>query len=156
LKWAPGLKLATRGGTASRGAQRLHHGFVIAQVALAFVLLSGAGLLGVSLKRALETPVGFSVDHLLTGRIAFPWSGYTNQPLRMAFVERLLRYCYVRSLIPTPDNWFGCPSGDPIGRVDRFHIQISPIGGISNRFLKDLEFTLGTILPSPARASLSG
>jgi predicted permease len=90
LKLASGLKLATRGGTAGRGAQKLQHGFVIAQVALAFVLLSGSGLLGVSLKRALEAPVGFSADHLVAGRIAFPWSGYTNQPLRMAFVDRLL------------------------------------------------------------------
>src|SRR5438093_7744214 len=48
-----------------------------------------------------------------------------------------------------------CERG-PIGRVDRFHIQISSIGGISNRFLKDLAFAVGTILHSPAQASLSG
>jgi len=90
VKLAPGLKLATRSGTASRGAQRLQHGFVVAQVALAFVLLSGAGLLGISLKRALETPVGFNAANVLSGRIAFPWSGYTNQALRVAFVDRLL------------------------------------------------------------------
>ncbi len=90
VKLAPGLKLATRSGTASRGAQRLHHGFVVAQVALAFVLLAGAGLLGLSLKRVLETPVGFSTAHVVSGRIAFPWSGYTNQALRLAFVDRLV------------------------------------------------------------------
>ena len=67
-----------------------------------------------------------------------------------------MRSCCVHSLIPTPGNWFGCPSGDPIGRVDRFHIQISPIGGTSNRFLRDLAFTVGTISHSLAQASLSG
>ena len=38
-----------RGGTANRAAQRLRHGFIVAQIALAFVLLAGAGLLGLSL-----------------------------------------------------------------------------------------------------------
>ncbi|HAB18852.1 MAG TPA: ABC transporter permease [Verrucomicrobiota bacterium] len=89
-KLAPGLKLTTRSGTTGRGAQRLYHGFVVAQVALAFVLLSGAGLLGISLKRVLETPVGFDASQILSGRIAFPWSGYTNQALRLAFVDRLV------------------------------------------------------------------
>ena len=43
------LRVARR--TASRAAQRLRHGFIVAQIALAFVLLAGAGLLGLSLKR---------------------------------------------------------------------------------------------------------
>jgi hypothetical protein len=62
----------------------------------------------------------------------------------------------VRWLIPTPDNWFGCASGDPIGLVDRFHIPISPIGESSNRFLRNLAFTVGTILHSLPQSSLSG
>ena len=90
VKLASGLKMATRGGTAGRGAQRLHHGFVVAQVALAFTLLSGAGLLGISLKRVLEAPLGFKAANVLTGRIEFPWLGYTNMPLRVAFVDQLL------------------------------------------------------------------
>ncbi len=89
-KLAAGLKLGTRSGSANRGSQRLYHGFVVAQVALAFVLLSGAGFLGISLKRVLETPVGFNPSNVLSGRIAFPWIGYTNQPVRLAFVDRLL------------------------------------------------------------------
>jgi len=47
-------------------------------------------------------------------------------------------------------------AGVPIGPVDRFHIPISPIGGISNRFLRNLAFTVGTILHSLAQPSLSG
>ena len=35
-----------RGGTGSRAAHRLRHGFVVAQIALALMLLSAAGLLG--------------------------------------------------------------------------------------------------------------
>jgi predicted permease len=89
-KLAPSLQIETRGGTSSRAAQRVRHGFIIAQVALAFVLLSGAGLLGVSLKRVLETHAGFNPDNLLTGQIALPWKNYKDDASRLAFVERLL------------------------------------------------------------------
>jgi predicted permease len=54
------------------------------------VLLSGASLLGLSLKRALETPTGFNSENLLTGRISLPWKNYPDDATRLAFVERLL------------------------------------------------------------------
>jgi predicted lysophospholipase L1 biosynthesis ABC-type transport system permease subunit len=56
---APVLQAETRGGTVSRAAQRVRHGFIIAQVALAFALLTGAGMFGISLKKVLDTPSGF-------------------------------------------------------------------------------------------------
>lgn len=86
----PSLQIETRGGTSSRAAQRLRHGFIVTQIALAFVLLSGAGLLGLSLKRVLETPAGFEAGSVLTGRIALPWKNYKDDASRLAFVERLL------------------------------------------------------------------
>ncbi len=87
---ALGLQSDTRGGTAGRGAQRLRHIFIVGQVAIAFVLLSGAGLLGVSLRRVLASPTGFSSDHILTGAIALPWKSYKDDASRRAFVRRLL------------------------------------------------------------------
>ena len=89
-KLALSLQTESRGGTASRAAQRLRHGFIVAQVALAFVLLSGAGLLGLSLKRVLQTPAGFNPDNILTGQISLPWKNYKDDAARRAFVERLL------------------------------------------------------------------
>ena len=50
---------------ASRAAQSLRHGFIVAQIALAMVLLSGAGLLGLSLERAMAVSPGFRPDHVL-------------------------------------------------------------------------------------------
>jgi predicted permease len=87
---ASSLQTETRGGTTSRAAHRLRHGFIVAQVALAFILLSGAGLLGLSLKRVLETPAGFSPDNLLTGQISLPWKNYKDDASHRAFVDRLL------------------------------------------------------------------
>jgi len=87
---APVLQSDTRAGTASRAAQRVRHGFIVAQVALAFVLLSGAGLLGLSLQRVLATAPGFQPDHVLTGQLFLPEKKYPNTETRLAFFERLL------------------------------------------------------------------
>lgn len=86
----PALQAETRGGTASRAAQRVRHGFIVAQIALAFVLLSGAGLLGLSLRKVLSTPPGFETDHVLTARLSLPWKNYPEPGPRLAFLERLL------------------------------------------------------------------
>jgi predicted permease len=84
------LQSETRTGTASHAAQRLRHGFIVAQIALAFVLLAGAGLLGLSLKRAMAVAPGFRPENILTGQIALPWKQYPDWPHRLAFVDRLL------------------------------------------------------------------
>ena len=87
---ASALQSETRGGTTGRAAQRLRHGFIVAQIALAFVLLSGASMLGLSLKRVLETPAGFNPANILTGQIVLPWKNYKDDNARRAFIERLL------------------------------------------------------------------
>ena len=87
---ADALRSETRSGTASAAAQGLRHGFIVAQIALAFVLLVGAGLLGLSLKQAMAVSPGFRPDHVLTGQISLPWKNYSDWPARHIFVERLL------------------------------------------------------------------
>ncbi len=87
---APALHSEGRSGTSSRAAQGWRHGFVVAQIALAFLLLTGAGLLSVSLGRILSVSPGFQPEHVLTGRIGLPPAGYGDEPARLAFVERLL------------------------------------------------------------------
>ena len=85
------IQSETRGGTAGRAAQRLRHGFIVAQIALATVLLSGTGLLGLSLERAMAVSPGFRPDHVLSGEISAPWNRYPDWPARLAFNERLLK-----------------------------------------------------------------
>jgi len=84
------IQSETRGGTPSRAAQNLRHGFTVAQIALAMILLTSAGLLGLSLERAMAVSPGFRPDHVLTAQIAVPWNRYPNWPARLAFNERLL------------------------------------------------------------------
>lgn len=85
------IQSETRGGTPSRAAQGLRHAFIVAQIALALVLLTGAGLLGLSLARAMEVSPGFRPDHVLTGQIAVPRSRYSTWDDRLAFNARLMK-----------------------------------------------------------------
>jgi predicted permease len=85
------IQSETRGGTPSRAAQSLRHGFIVTQIALATILLSGAGLLGLSLERAMAVSPGFRPDHVLSGQISVPGNRYPDGRARLAFDERLLK-----------------------------------------------------------------
>jgi predicted permease len=85
------LQAESRGGTSGRAAQRLRHGFIVGQIALALSLLTGAGLLGLSLERATAVAPGFRPEHVLTGRISLPWKSYPDATARLQFVERLTK-----------------------------------------------------------------
>jgi len=62
---------------------------VVAEVALAFVLLSGAGLLGLSLERAMALSPGFRPENILTGQVSMQGKNYRDGPALLAFTERL-------------------------------------------------------------------
>jgi len=62
--------------------------FIIAQIALAFVLLAGAALLGLSLKKVMAVSPGFQSDHVLTGEFTIPWQPVPEH--RVEVVDRLL------------------------------------------------------------------
>ncbi|MEO7166834.1 MAG: ABC transporter permease [Chthoniobacterales bacterium] len=87
---AHALQSESRSGTISRAAQTLRHGFIVAQIALAFVLLAGAALLGLSLKKVMSASPGFRADHVLTGQFTLPWGKYDTGAERAAVPDRLL------------------------------------------------------------------
>jgi putative ABC transport system permease protein len=59
------------------GLSRLRGALIAGQVAIAFVLLTGAGLLAKSLWKLLQVPPGFRAEHILTARLSLPRQ-YTN------------------------------------------------------------------------------
>src|SRR5947208_1654199 len=84
---ANALQFESRTGTINRTTQRLRHGFIVAQIALAFILLAGAALLGLSLKNVLAVPSGFRAEHVLTGECTISWDVIPN---RVVIIDRLL------------------------------------------------------------------
>jgi putative ABC transport system permease protein len=77
----------TGGGT---GGLRLRRGLVVAEIALAFVLLVGAGLLIHSFTRLLQVDLGFNPQNVLKLSVAFPPTQYKDEGQRTAFMERAL------------------------------------------------------------------
>jgi predicted permease len=77
---------------ASDGARRqvLRNLLVVAEVALAMLLLTGAGLLLRSFIRLQAVPTGFQPEQLMAMTINLPRSTYANHQQRLAFTERLM------------------------------------------------------------------
>ena len=80
-----------RSGTAGRGARTLRRALVVAQVAFAFVLLIGAGLLFASFRRVLAVDPGFNADGVLTASITLPRSRYAKDEALIQFTDEALR-----------------------------------------------------------------
>jgi predicted permease len=79
-----------RSGTSGRGARGVRRVLVASQVAFAFMLLIGAGLLLASFERVLRVEPGFEPANLLTARVSPPPSRYPDQPQIRAFGNRYL------------------------------------------------------------------
>ncbi|MHB8524472.1 MAG: ABC transporter permease, partial [Limisphaerales bacterium] len=82
------LNEAGRGATSGRAG--LRQGLVIAEVALTFVLLVGAGLLLLSFHRLLKVNPGFVVDRVLTFRINPPEDKRQTDEQQILFYHALL------------------------------------------------------------------
>jgi putative ABC transport system permease protein len=72
------------------GGHRLRNMFVITQVALALVLLVGAGLLVRSLNRLQAVDPGFNAQNLLTVRVSLPPGKYPEEPKRIDFFQQAI------------------------------------------------------------------
>jgi predicted permease len=83
------LSVESRGGTTSRSAHRLRHALIVAQFALAFTLLVGAGLLALSFSKVLAVNPGFRPENVLSGKIPLPDSAYKDEKAQFAFTQRL-------------------------------------------------------------------
>jgi predicted permease len=85
------LRSESRTGTVNRAAQRLRHGFIVAQIGLAFVLLASAALLGLSLMKVMAVSPGFRTDHVITGQFMLPYAPFPGgSPQRVAVLDRVL------------------------------------------------------------------
>jgi predicted permease len=83
------LKEEARFVTAGQGRQRLRESLVVGQVALALVLLVGAGLLLKSLTRMAQVDPGFDPTGVMTASVQLPEGQYNNEEKQAAFYRAL-------------------------------------------------------------------
>ncbi len=84
------LKESGRTGTGGPGRNRVRGALVITEIALAMVLMVGAGLLLRSFQRVLETDPGFQPQHVLTASLSLPEMQYSKDEQVRGFYEKLL------------------------------------------------------------------
>jgi putative ABC transport system permease protein len=71
--------------------RRLRNALIVAEIALTFVLLTGAGLMGRSLLNILRVDPGFNPDNVFTIRIALSSLQTRNKPVGVFFTELMDR-----------------------------------------------------------------
>src|SRR5262249_52635640 len=86
----PALTEMGRALTASRGSHRARHTLVVAQLALALVLLTGAGLMARSFARLRSVPSGMDAAHAFAFRVALPSATYADSGRSAGFLIRAL------------------------------------------------------------------
>jgi putative ABC transport system permease protein len=77
-------------GTGGRHGSRFRSGLVVAQVALALVLLAGAALLIVSVRRLAGVDPGFEPEHATAFQFNVPSAKYQGADAQRQFVRRVL------------------------------------------------------------------
>jgi putative ABC transport system permease protein len=131
------LKEGGRSGEGARGA-RLRSALMISEVAIALVLMAGAGLLLNSFWRLLQVNPGFDPRQTLTFRLNLPDSKYSD-PQAVAFFERLqarlqnlpgVRSASVTFGLPFSKSRIGTPldiEGLPVAPSDRPQIECQSV-----------------------------
>src|SRR3954471_3709556 len=85
------LKEGGRDAGAGPKGKRLRSALVIAEVAVSFILLIGAGLLINSFMHLRNLDPGFRVDHLLALNVDLSETKYPDNPKRTAFFDEVVR-----------------------------------------------------------------
>jgi putative ABC transport system permease protein len=75
--------------TSAGAGHRLRSAMVVTEIALAVVLLVGAGLMMKSLLRLLQTNIGFQTENLLTMTVILPPAKYTETSQQINFNDQL-------------------------------------------------------------------
>jgi putative ABC transport system permease protein len=107
-------------GSIGHARTRLRKALVVSEMALAVVLLVGAGLLIRSYQRVSDVNPGFSPDHVLTFSIALPAAAYKTTPAIAQFVQDFVGRLGAHPGIDSAAAVFGLPLDDNFSASSSF------------------------------------
>lgn len=84
------LKEGGRSGSTGGGHARLRSALVVAEIAIALILLTASGLLLRSFEKMRSVDLGYRPDHITTAAYGLPQKQYSTQPAVDAFNKELL------------------------------------------------------------------
>jgi predicted permease len=137
--------LRSGGRTISGGSRRLYAGFVISEIALAFVLLISAGMLGSTMLRLSSLDPGLNVHNVLTARFAISpgalaspaqiqsaWQDVLDRARRVPGVE----YATLADIIPMREGENSLPYRTTPAALPPNHEPIALASCVTPDFLK--------------------
>ena len=131
------LKTGMRGSSAGRTAQRTRGILVMTEIALAMVLLVGAGLLIRSFSKLLAVNPGFRAEQLVTFDVSLPVSKYPNDRDLRRFTDQLRAGLAELPGVQSVATMFDRPLSSHGMRVD-FDIDGQPKAPADKRMLTDV------------------
>ncbi len=139
----------TRHTVGARG-RRLRHAFVVAELALALMLLAGAGLLGRSFAKLQQVDAGFDPRSVLTMRLSLPQETYSRQRVATFFEvlsEQMLALPGVRGAAAStqfaPLNAFTTRVGlEEDAGGEREAIRTADVTNVTTGFFRTMGYTL--------------
>ena len=89
-RWKTGAESLSARGSGGFRESRVSRGLVVWEIAIALILLNGAGLLFKGLSRLASTDPGFRTERLLTFRVDLPEARYAEIPPQTRFLRSLV------------------------------------------------------------------
>src|SRR5262249_23977322 len=130
---------------------------MIAEVAIAVVLMVGAGLLIRSFVKLLSVDPGFNTGRLLTARISMPQPRYAEESRRIQFTEQVIERISalpeveaLGAINPLPLTGFVFSSmvraegPPPAGAMPRENLPFAPIGQVTPNYFRTMGIPLRT------------
>jgi predicted permease len=115
------------GATAHRSRLRARSALIVAQVAVSFSLLIGAGLMLRSLLNLQSVDAGFDVQNVLTARIDLNWTRYRTNEQILPFGERLLERLRAEPFVLSAALTGSVPLNDTSPNGVEFRIEGAPV-----------------------------
>ena len=123
------LKEGGQRSTAGSARARVRSGLVMAEVALAVVLVVGAGLLLRSFQKLMTVDAGFNREHLTTFGVVLSGATYGKSEDRVAFFNRLLGRFREMPGVTGVAAMSGLPPNRPVNANDTDFVGYSPQPG---------------------------
>jgi putative ABC transport system permease protein len=126
------LKEGSGQSTIGKGRQRLRSVLIMAQVAISFLLLIGAGLMLRSFVNLQHVDPGFQPENVLTMRIGLDFTKYNTNDKQRAFFETLLDKIKTNSGVKSAAASLLIPLNNPFNVASSFQIEgQAPVPGQS-------------------------
>jgi len=118
-----GLKEGARGDSGGAHNKRLRSAMMVAEIALSFMLLVGAGLLIKSFMRLRDVSPGFTADNVLAMRISLPSTKYPKGEPRVQMLRQTIEHLQSMPGVQSAGAVLSLPLGGDTFNVGRSYIR---------------------------------